>query len=223
MLKVPNSKLILISSPYSQRGVLFQYFIESLTIQGRYELPPIPGKQYVGFTDSAGGGGKDAYSMAIAHREGDKFVLDCLKYRDPPFDPFAVTEEFAGVFKDYWVTSIYGDKYTGTWVEQAFRQYGIHYIPIGLSKSEIYLAVEPYFSRKKIELLSDERLSIELKNLERRTRSVGRDIVDHAPGIGRDDAANSVAGALYLASETESNVIIFDPLSEKPRVIQTIA
>jgi hypothetical protein len=282
MLTVPNSKLIMISSPYSQRGVLFQYFkdnwgknkddilvwrsaslelnptldeatiqkaleedresasaeflaawrkdlstflsaelVDELVISGRYELEPIAGKQYVGFVDSAGGSGVDAYSMAVAHVEDDMLVLDCLRYKDPPFDPFAVTEEFSRVFKDYWVDTVHGDRYTGSWVETAYRQHDIRYVASILTKSEIYLACEPHFSRRQIELLNDERLSIELKNLERRTRKIGRDVVDH--GIAdRDDASNAACGAIYLASQCESNVIIFDPYQERGRVIAPI-
>jgi hypothetical protein len=41
----------------------------------------------------SGGGavGGDAYSIAIAHREGDRFVVDVIRGKRGPFDPQSLT------------------------------------------------------------------------------------------------------------------------------------
>ena len=43
--------------------------VEAAVQQGRFELPFQPGKQYVAFTDAAGGSGTDSFTLAIAHSE----------------------------------------------------------------------------------------------------------------------------------------------------------
>ena len=69
-----------------------------------------------------------------------------------------------------------------------------------LPKSAIYLEAEPQFAQGNVSIPANPRLIAELRQLERRTTRVGRDQVDHPPGA-RDDLANSVCGALVLASE----------------------
>jgi len=57
----------------------------------------------------------------------------------------------------------------------------------------------PRLCSGEIELLDDERLVSQIASLERRTRSGGRDIIDHPPG-GHDDLANAVAGVAVVAA-----------------------
>jgi hypothetical protein len=169
--------------------------IENCIVKGRYELPVMARTRYTAFVDPAGGGGIDSMTLAIAHRDNNAVILDCVRAVKPPFDPFVVTEEFTSTIKEYRCSSVSGDKYTGEWCSTAFAKNGIRYIASGRSKSEIYLAAEPLFSRGQIELLDNKRLFNELRNLERRTRRGGRDQVDH-PLRGSDDVANSVCGVL---------------------------
>jgi hypothetical protein len=53
----------------------------------------------------------------------------------------------------------------------------------------------------RVELLDNARLIAQLLGLERRTSSVGREIVDHPAG-GHDDLVNAAAGALFITSQT---------------------
>jgi hypothetical protein len=57
----------------------------------------------------------------------------------------------------------------------------------------------PPLNSWKVQLLDDRRLLSQLHGLERRTARGGRDSIDHGTGT-HDDVANSVAGALVLAS-----------------------
>ena len=51
----------------------------------------------------------------------------------------------------------------------------------------------------EIELLDKPQLIKELCQLERRTRSGGRDVIDHPPGA-HDDLANAVAGVVQACN-----------------------
>ena len=70
---------------------------------------------------------------------------------------------------------------------------------VSFAVKEIYLEFEPLMAQRRIELLDSKKLQNQLKGLERRTRSGGRDLVDHYPG-GHDDLANAVAGACVVAN-----------------------
>ena len=94
----------------------------------------------------------------------------------------------------------------------AFGNKGIRYIPADRTKSELYLACEPLFSRGQVELLDDRKLFHELRNLERRTRRGGRDLVDHPPRA-HDDIANAACGV--IANLASSDRKIFPELTRK--------
>lgn len=169
--------------------------IESAIITDRRELSPMKDVSYTAFCDPAGGGGRDSFSLAISHRDGERLILDCIRVVKPSFDPYAVVEEFSKVLKEYGCNTVTGDKYSGDFCSSAFQTNGIRFIGSSKTKSEIYLAVEPLFNRGRLELLDNSLLFNQLRNLERRTRQGGRDLIDH-PKRSHDDVANAVCGAL---------------------------
>lgn len=139
-------------------------------------------------------------TLAVAHREGEKVVLDCVRERRPPFSPDEVVEEFATVLRSYGVATVRGDRYAGEWPRERFQKHGIRYEPATETKSEIYKAVLPLLNAGRAELLEDRVLRTQLERLERRVARGGRDSVDHGPG-GRDDVANAACGALARAND----------------------
>ena len=173
--------------------------IEAAVIHGRYELPKIKGVFHHAFTDPSGGR-LDSFTLAIAHRENGKVVLDRVEERFPPFGPEDVAGEFAEILKGYGIHKVYGDRYAGEWVTQAFKKHDITLTHSDKDKSEIYLNFEPILAQGQVELLDNKRLLQQLRGLERKTRSGGKDRVDHYPG-GHDDLANSAAGAVVLAKQ----------------------
>jgi hypothetical protein len=170
--------------------------VDGCTIVGRFELPRISGNRYVAFVDPSGGSA-DSMTLAIAHAEGDRAVLDCVRERRPPFSPENVTAEFAATLKTYGVSRVTGDRYAGEWPRERFREHGITYELSEKPKSDIYRDLLPQLNSGKVELLDLPRLTGQLCGLERRTARGGRDSIDHAPGA-HDDIANAVAGALLL-------------------------
>jgi hypothetical protein len=170
--------------------------IESVTIPGRQELPYSRVENYCAFVDPSGGRG-DAAALAVAHQDGEKMILDLAKRWPAPHNPQTVVEEMARLVKAYQLNAIRGDRYAGEWPRQEFLKYGIVYEPSDKDKSVTYLELLPLILSGRVELLDNPRLIQELRLLERQTRSLGRDKVDHPPG-GHDDLANAVAGALVM-------------------------
>ena len=177
--------------------------IEAAIARNRWGLPKIEeaDSYYRAFADPSGGRA-DSFTLAIAHKEVDngKVILDRLEEKRPPFSPQNVVKEFSEILKEYDIYDVTGDKYAGEWVVAAFEEQDINYISSDLNKSEIYLEFLPLMTQKMVELLDSNRLRIQLRSLERRTRSGGRDVIDHYPG-GHDDLANSCAGAAVLAAK----------------------
>jgi hypothetical protein len=167
--------------------------IEAVTIPGRYELPPQPRVQYTAFADPSGGRG-DAAALALAHAEGERVILDVARRWPAPHDPAQVVGEMAGIIKSYGLRRVTGDRYAGAWPEQEFQKHGITYQAAAKDKSTLYLEFLPLVLSGRAEILDIRQLFSELRNLVRRTRSAGRDLVDHPPR-GQDDLANATAGA----------------------------
>ena len=179
--------------------------IEAAIVRNRWELPKIEETEsyYHAFTDPSGGRA-DSFTLAIAHKDEDegKIILDRLEEKRPPFSPQDVVKEFSETLREYDIYQVTGDKYAGEWVVRAFEGEDINYISSDLNKSEIYLNFEPLMAQGVVELLDNVRLRNQLRSLERRTRSGGRDAIDHPQGL-HDDLANATAGACVLAAKDE--------------------
>jgi hypothetical protein len=171
--------------------------IEAITSRGVRERAPLSGLSYAGFVDPSGGSA-DSMTLAIAHKEGERALLDCVREVRPPFSPDAVVREFADTLRYYRVATVRGDRYAGEWPRERFRVHGIEYRPADKPKSDLYRDLLPAVNSGLVDLLDHERLTAQLTALERRSARGGRDSIDHPPG-GRDDLANCVAGVLVTA------------------------
>ncbi len=178
-------------------GFLQPEWISKAIVDGVHELPPFASAGYFAFADPSGGS-QDAFTLAIAHSEQGRLVLDVCRGRKPPFNPQAVVVEYAEVLKRYGLTRVTGDRYSGEWVREAFRNNGIHYDVSERTASQIYLEALPKFAQGAVQLLDNRQLLNELRQLERRTGR-GQDIVDHPPR-GHDDLAVAACGALIGAN-----------------------
>ena len=167
---------------------------------------PLAGVIYFGFVDPSGGS-SDSMTLAIAHAEGTRIMLDYVGERKAPFAPSSVVDEFAGVLKQYRLSKVIGDRYAGEWPREAFQTHGITYEVAPLNRSELYLATLPLLNSGRVALLDSARMASQFMALERRTSRAGKDSVDHPPG-GHDDVANAAAGALTLATGPGESGII---------------
>jgi hypothetical protein len=179
-------------------GYVSREVVEAAVAKGVFERAPAEGVVYTAFCDPAGGSGKDAMTMAVAHHEGGQAVLDCIRSRRPPFSPAAVCEEFAATLRWYGISTIEGDRFAGDWAVEGFERNGISYRQCGQTKSEIYQELLPALNSGMVVLLDLPNLLDELVALERTVVRGGRDKIDHGHGQ-HDDMINSAAGALVPA------------------------
>jgi hypothetical protein len=120
--------------------------VEACVPLGCYELPYVPRCSYYAFCDPSGGS-SDSMTLAIAHFEHDKAVLDCLRERKSPFNPSDVCAEFAQVLKSYHLTRVTGDRYSGVWVIDRFAEVGVIYEHSEKTKIQLYQEVLPLIMR----------------------------------------------------------------------------
>ena len=154
--------------------------IEACVATGVTVRAPLSGIRYTAFVDPSGGS-SDSMTCAIAHKEGDRIVIDSVLERKAPFSPEAAVAEFAGTLKAYRVSSVKGDRYGGEWPAERFQVHGIRYEPAELNRSELYLGFLPLLNSGRLDLLDCPRLITQFVGLERRTARSGRDSIDHAP------------------------------------------
>ncbi len=172
--------------------------VEGCVASGVAERPQAEGVTYLAFVDPSGGA-NDAFTLAIAHEERGRAVLDVVRERRPPFSPEAVAAEYADVVKAYGITRVTGDRYAGEWPREQFRKRGVEYDLAEKPRSDLYLALLPALNSGTVDLLDLPRLVDQIAALERRVARGGRESIDHPPH-GHDDLANAVAGAVALAS-----------------------
>jgi hypothetical protein len=185
--------------------------IAACVAPGERERAPAAGVSYRAFTDPSGGSGKDRFTLAVAHAEGERAVLDVCRAWRPPFNPSGVIEEAAAILKTYRVTEVVGDRFAGGFPPEGFREHAITYRASTRDRSAIYLDVQPLINSGRASLLDLPDLLREFRGLERRRGTSGRDRIDHAPGQ-HDDLANAASGALLEAGvrRTEPRVRGFD-------------
>jgi hypothetical protein len=168
--------------------------IDAVVAIGVFERAPVKGVRYTSFCDPSGGS-SDAMTLAIAHREKDVAVLDCVRERRAPFSPDDCVREFSDVLRSYGIAQTRGDRYSAEWCRERFRVHRIEYRASDLTKSELYLSMLPAINSKRVDLLDNPRLIAQLAGLERRTGRSGKDTVDHRPG-SHDDVSNAVPGCI---------------------------
>lgn len=168
--------------------------VEVAIDRGVYERAPIEGISYIAFVDPSGGSA-DSMTLAVAHREGERAILDCVREVKPPFSPESVVAEFCADLKRYRLATARSDRYGAEWVRTAFARHGVDLKPAERPKSDLYGDMLAPLNSGLVSLLDNDRLVNQLCTLERRTARGGKDSIDHAPGA-HDDVANAVAGVI---------------------------
>ncbi len=179
--------------------------IEKVVVKHRQQLAYHSRKTYRAFADVSGGRSDDA-SLAIAHKENGKTVIDFLRGWKAPFNPHEVILQMTRELAKYHITQVIGDNYAAEFVSTSFSQYGITYLRSEKNKNELYAELLPRMTSEQVELLDNEALIKQLAALERRTRSGGRDLIDHPSG-GHDDLANAIAGVVDATAQPTYSLV----------------
>jgi hypothetical protein len=174
------------------------YEVVMACIGDHNEMAPLPNTHYHAFVDPSGGSA-DSFTLAISHRDGQRFVIDAIREIRPPFSPEAVIDDLATLLKSYRIARVVGDRYAGEFPRELFRKRAIHYVCAEKTKSDLFRDLLPLLNSGSIVLPTSDRLVNQLTGLERRTARSGKDSIDHCAG-GHDDVANAVAGAADLLS-----------------------
>jgi hypothetical protein len=166
-------------------------------VEGRKVLRPVEGTEYVGFVDMSGGSSDDA-ALAVAHFDAarSRAVLDLIATQTgkPPFNPRDAVRKFAGILKEYGISTVVGDRYAGETFVQDFFEHGVSYRVASSTKSQLYEALEPRINAGEVELLDIPRVIEQLLGLVARGTKI-----DHLPS-DHDDLANAMAGAVNLCN-----------------------
>jgi hypothetical protein len=164
------------------------------------------GIKYHAFVDMSGGSLDDA-CLAIAHAEGDIFVLDLVVKQagEPPFNPRNAVEKFCGILHEWGISSVTGDSYAGSTFPHDFEERGINYVKSRLDKTAIYESFEPRINAGEAYLYDEPTLTQQLLTLVVRGAKI-----DHESG-GHDDFANACCGAINLAAGGGNTLRWFAP------------
>lgn len=166
--------------------------VRKAVVERRFELPKMKGVEYSAAIDPSGGR-VDSFSMAITFKEEEtgQIILAMFREQKAPFKPETVVTNFSEILKQWGISEIESDRYAGEWVTDAFRRNGIEVVPSALSKSDSYIQFLPLLTNGRIELLDHEIIISQFSNLERKTRSGGKDQIDNFHG--KDDVSNVIA------------------------------
>jgi hypothetical protein len=188
--------------------------LEMSVAAGVRERAPDAGRTYVAHYD-ASGGRVDAAALAVAHADDERVVLDVIRAWPAPHDPAAVIAEACERLRAYRVREITGDRYSGEFVAEQFRAHGVRYRAAERDRSALYLDALPLVQAGRVVLLDDPALLRELRGLERRRGTNGRDRIDHRPGA-HDDRAVAAAGALAHARRPARGASMFHAFTGRP-------
>ncbi len=168
--------------------------LDACVDRGVRERMPVAGVRYAAGFD-ASGGRSDAAALSIARLEGSTPVEVVARVWPAPHNPAGVIAEACDELRRFGLTDVRGDKYAGEFVAEQFRLHGIRYVPLEQDRSQLYLALLPLVTAGQVRLLDTPETLRELRGLERRRSSAGRDRVDHRAGA-HDDRANALAAAI---------------------------
>jgi hypothetical protein len=182
--------------PGAPQGAFYdQATVERAIVARRQVLEPQDGIDYLAFVDMSGGSNDDA-TLAVAHWDGSKAILDLVINQDKPvpFNPRLAVARFATYCKRYRCKQVHGDAYAGETFRRDFADCGITYIVEKRNRTELYEALEVALNADQVELLEIPTLRRQLLTIVHRGASL-----DHMPGC-HDDWATSASGALTLVN-----------------------
>ncbi len=165
--------------------------LDVLVDRGRRESLPEKGVHYAAHYDSSGGRA-DAAALAVAHRSGQVIHVDLVRRFPSPHNPETIIQAAAEILRAYGLDKVQVDRYAGDFPIRAFERAGIRATVAEKVTSEHHLGMLPLVNSRSVVLPDHPDLLRELRGLERRTGTGGKDVATHRPGA-HDDAAAAVS------------------------------
>jgi hypothetical protein len=161
---------------------------------------------YFSFVD-ASSGVRDAFAVAVAHKQNDTVILDCVLEIMAPFNTAQATAHVAQVLKSYGCRTAMADDHAKGWLRSELARHGITLLPRPpkMDGSTFHLEVLPLFSSGRVRLIKSTRLIEQYLALEQKPRG-DREWVGHPTGQ-HDDLAVAVSGALWLADRSAGSAL----------------
>jgi phage terminase large subunit-like protein len=188
-------------------GLFDREALQACTDTGVYERPPVAGVDYVAFLDPASGRGNSSMVLAIAHSEGDRVVVDCVRECRPPFNAAERLVELCAVARSYGCVTIFKDRWGVEFSDELIRQAGLRCEVSPLPKNDLLLGLVPRVSSGLVRFIDSGRFVDQAAALERRVGITGRESLV-TPDRTADDVVNAVAGAVHVASLAASPALI---------------
>lgn len=178
--------------------------------RGCVRRAPVPGITYCVYVDHSHGSADDA-TLAVAHAEGERLVLDLVtKQPQPvPFSMFDVIPRFAALAREYRVSEVVGDNVGGATYRDAWHRADVGYCVSPRTTSENYESLEPLLNRGRCDLVDVPLLEQQLLGLIWKGAKITHPSGEH------DDMATSAAGVLALLVQPEVRLWGGDPSAGK--------
>jgi len=176
--------------------------IDGCTDFGLYKRPYDPKNRYRCGVDGSGGRA-EFFAFSLVHKTKDGYEVDVVDGWNRT-KPETCVERICKVLQEYKVRQVVGDKYSASWIQDAFERRGVKYKTAEKTKSEYLLELAPEILQGTVRLVENKVLLKELRMLERKSSPQGKDVVSHPPGGGHtDDYSNAVAIAVFHSKKKQ--------------------
>ena len=136
---------------------MLRKIVEAAILPGVFEIPHIPGNDYVAFTDPSGGS-SDSFTLAIATSRPSPDDEDAMIgeltacVSSSRHSPRQLVSEICKTLHSYDLDTVTGDRYGGGFPPERFKEHGVTYEVSELPKSQIYADSLPLLNAGRIPL-----------------------------------------------------------------------
>jgi hypothetical protein len=184
--------------------------IDAAIMAGVRALPPMEGASYYAAIDASGLVGKDRFTFAVGHREGESCKTDLLRSWSRQ-SPAAVCQEIGAICREYRIDQVSCDQFGFKFLYELMRAQNVQLRELAFtaqSKKEIFGSLKLALADGSFGLLDHAESVRELRMLESRQTS-GGNLTITAPRGQHDDLATVLALLAYAMKQHEHVILSF--------------